>query len=230
MITNAEVIAAVREMSGPGISEDEIARKIGCTVARVSMAADVLTYAPDLAGAVSAGTMRLKRAYLIMRERRDQPAARPPGRPEPWPAYRTAAEAAATTPGAAQPLVPALTQREFDVLAVLCRPHVLQLVFRVSLAAEQEKAFTAPATCRQIATSLAVADATVTKLLGRLYQKFQIPEGPDRRIRLANHVVALGTSCPGALPHCVPPCPRQDSRPRGGRWPAETEPGSPAPW
>jgi hypothetical protein len=31
-----------------------------------------------------------------------------------------------------------------------------------------------------------------TPFLLRLYQKFRVPEGPDRRTRLANEVVALG--------------------------------------
>jgi hypothetical protein len=34
----------------------------------------------------------------------------------------------------------------------------------------------------------------------RLYQKFRIPEGPNRRTRLANEVVALGLVRPMPIP------------------------------
>jgi hypothetical protein len=37
-----------------------------------------------------------------------------------------------------------------------------------------------------------VTEAAVKQHLLRLYQKFQVPEGPDRRTRLANKVIALG--------------------------------------
>jgi hypothetical protein len=37
-----------------------------------------------------------------------------------------------------------------------------------------------------------VTEAAVKQHLLRLYQKFRIPEGPNRRVRLANEVVALG--------------------------------------
>ena len=37
-----------------------------------------------------------------------------------------------------------------------------------------------------------VTEAAVKQHLLRLYQKFRIPEGPNRRTRLANEVVALG--------------------------------------
>ena len=37
-----------------------------------------------------------------------------------------------------------------------------------------------------------MTEAAVKQHLLRLYQKFRIPEGPNRRTRLANEVVALG--------------------------------------
>ncbi|MGH3287031.1 MAG: hypothetical protein ACRDPD_20500, partial [Streptosporangiaceae bacterium] len=44
----------------------------------------------------------------------------------------------------------------------------------------------------EIATDLVVTEAAVKQHLLRLYQKFRVPEGPNRRTRLANEVVALG--------------------------------------
>src|SRR6266702_3509608 len=44
----------------------------------------------------------------------------------------------------------------------------------------------------EITTDLVVTEAAVKQHLLRLYQKFRIPEGPNRRTRLANEVVALG--------------------------------------
>ena len=37
-----------------------------------------------------------------------------------------------------------------------------------------------------------VTEAAVKQHLLRLYQKFRVPEGPNRRTRLANEVVAFG--------------------------------------
>ena len=76
--------------------------------------------------------------------------------------------------------VPELTRRELDVLASLCRPAL------------SDEAFATPATAHEIAAGLVVTEAAVKQHLLRLYQKFRIPEGPNRRIRLANEVVALG--------------------------------------
>jgi hypothetical protein len=76
--------------------------------------------------------------------------------------------------------VPELTRREQDVLTSLCRPAL------------SDEAFTTPATAHEIATDLVVTEAAVKQHLLRLYQKFRIPEGPNRRTRLANEVVALG--------------------------------------
>jgi len=55
-----------------------------------------------------------------------------------------------------------------------------------------DEAFATPATAHEIATDLVVTEAAVKQHLLRLYQKFRIPEGPNRRTRLANEVVALG--------------------------------------
>lgn len=76
--------------------------------------------------------------------------------------------------------VPELTRRELDVLTSLCRPAL------------SDEAFATPATAHQIAADLVVTEAAVKQHLLRLYQKFRIPEGPNRRTRLANEVVALG--------------------------------------
>ena len=45
---------------------------------------------------------------------------------------------------------------------------------------------------RSIADALVVTEAAVKQHLLRLYQKFRIPEGPARRSRLANDVIAQG--------------------------------------
>jgi len=96
---------------------------------------------------------------------------------------------------------PELTRRELDVLTSLCRPAL------------SDEAFVAPATAREIATDLVVTEAAVKQHLLRLYQKFRIPEGPNRRVRLANEVVALGLVRP------LPPTGRQEPPP-GLRSPA----------
>jgi hypothetical protein len=75
---------------------------------------------------------------------------------------------------------PELTRREMDVLSSLCRPAL------------SDEAFAMPATAREIAADLVVTEAAVKQHLLRLYQKFRVPEGPNRRTRLANEVVALG--------------------------------------
>ncbi len=75
---------------------------------------------------------------------------------------------------------PELTRRELDVLTSLCRPAL------------SDEAFATPATAVEIASDLVVTEAAVKQHLLRLYQKFRIPEGANRRTRLANEVVALG--------------------------------------
>ena len=75
---------------------------------------------------------------------------------------------------------PELTRRELDVLTSLCRPAL------------SDEAFAMPATAHEIAADLVVTEAAVKQHLLRLYQKFRVSEGPNRRTRLANEVVALG--------------------------------------
>jgi FHA domain len=83
--------------------------------------------------------------------------------------------------------VPELTRRERDVLVSLCRPAL------------SDEAFAVPATAHEIAADLVVTEAAVKQHLLRLYQKFRVPEGPNRRTRLANEVVALGLVKPMPL-------------------------------
>jgi DNA-binding CsgD family transcriptional regulator len=75
---------------------------------------------------------------------------------------------------------PDLTRRERDVLTALCRPSL------------HSDAFVNPASAREIAEELVVTEAEVKQHLLRLYAKFGIPEGGDRRVRLANEVVRAG--------------------------------------
>lgn len=79
---------------------------------------------------------------------------------------------------------PELTRRELDVIASLCRPAL------------SEDAFVTPASAREIAADLVVTEAAVKQHLLRLYSKLRIPEGQNRRVRLANEVVALGLAKP----------------------------------
>ena len=97
---------------------------------------------------------------------------------------------------------PELTRRELDVLTSLCRPAL------------SDEAFVAPATAREIAADLVVTEAAVKQHLLRLYQKFRVPEGPNRRVRLANEVIALGLVRP------LPPAERAE--------PLHPRPGEPA--
>jgi len=100
---------------------------------------------------------------------------------------------------------PELTRRELDVLTSLCRPAL------------SDEAFVAPATAREIAADLVVTEAAVKQHLLRLYQKFRIPEGQNRRVRLANEVIALGLVRP------LPPAERPAQSGRAER--AEPAPG-----
>lgn len=81
---------------------------------------------------------------------------------------------------------PDLTRREVEVLAALCRPALAR------------EAFLSPSTTRAIADELVVTEAAVKQHLLRLYGKFRIPEGSDRRARLANEVIRAGVVRPGA--------------------------------
>jgi hypothetical protein len=97
---------------------------------------------------------------------------------------------------------PELTRREVDVVTALCRPAL------------SDEAFVAPATAREIAADLVVTEAAVKQHLLRLYQKLRIPEGLNRRVRLANEVVALGLVRP------LPPTERPDPLAATGSLPA----------
>ena len=112
---------------------------------------------------------------------------------------------------------PELTRRELDVLTSLCRPAL------------SDEAFVAPATAREIAADLVVTEAAVKQHLLRLYQKFRIPEGTNRRVRLANEVVSLGLVRPlPSVGRDKPPAPQPQpprsapDRPAGPPAPAGT--------
>ncbi len=107
---------------------------------------------------------------------------------------------------------PELTRRELDVLTSLCRPAL------------SDEAFVAPATAREIASDLVVTEAAVKQHLLRLYQKFRILEGTNRRVRLANEVVALGLVRP--LPPIGRPEPAQASQPTPADLPANATIGA----
>jgi FHA domain len=79
---------------------------------------------------------------------------------------------------------PDLTRREVEVLQALCRPAL------------RHEAFVAPAAAKDIADELVVTEAAVKQHLLRLYSKFRVPEGGNRRGRLANEVIALGVVRP----------------------------------
>jgi hypothetical protein len=110
---------------------------------------------------------------------------------------------------------PELTRRELDVLISLCRPAL------------SDDAFVMPATAREIAGDLVVTEAAIKQHLLRLYAKFRVPEGVNRRTRLANEVIALGLVRPlaehgsGQVQHAhgVPQQPPLDGvqRPAEGR-------------
>jgi hypothetical protein len=104
---------------------------------------------------------------------------------------------------------PELTRRELDVLTSLCRPAL------------SDEAFVAPATAREIAGDLVVTEAAVKQHLLRLYQKFRIPEGTNRRVRLANEVVSLGLVRP------LPPAGREKPPPPQPQ-PSRSAPDRPA--
>jgi hypothetical protein len=85
-------------------------------------------------------------------------------------------------------VVPELTRRERDVLVSLCRPALNQ------------SAFATPASTRDVAVELVVTEAAVKQHLLRLYAKFDIDEGPNRRTRLANAVISAGLVQPPREP------------------------------
>ncbi len=79
--------------------------------------------------------------------------------------------------------VPDLTARELEVLSALCRPAT----------AEVRSFFIAPATVQVIAGELGVTEAAVKQHLTKLYAKFCISTGAERRLRLANAAMEAGT-------------------------------------
>src|SRR5580693_6034480 len=118
-----------------------------------------------------------------------------------------------------RPAAPELTRRELDVVTSLCRPAL------------SDEAFVAPAAAREIAVDLVVTEAAVKQHLLRLYQKLRIPEGPNRRVRLANEVVALGLVRPLPQP-MLPERPAQAVPPQAvppQAVPAQAGPAQPGP-
>jgi pSer/pThr/pTyr-binding forkhead associated (FHA) protein len=75
---------------------------------------------------------------------------------------------------------PELTAGERRVLLALCSPVL------------SGDAFTPPAPVSVIADALSVTESAVKQQLGRLYLKFDVEEGPDRRVRLANEALMCG--------------------------------------
>ncbi len=88
-------------------------------------------------------------------------------------------------------VTPELTRRERDVLVALCRPAL------------DQSAFALPASTRAVARELVVTDAAVKQHLLRLYRKFDIAEGPNRRTRLANVVISAGIVQPPREPDSI---------------------------
>ena len=90
-------MAVVREMADSGATQREIAVKAATVQGCVSQALAVLRGAPDLADAVSAGEIGLKRAYRALKARRTEgareatPGAPPVSRPPEPPAAVSAA-------------------------------------------------------------------------------------------------------------------------------------------
>jgi DNA-binding NarL/FixJ family response regulator len=76
--------------------------------------------------------------------------------------------------------IPDLTPAERRVLLCLCSPVL------------DGDAFTPPATVAAIAEQLYVTDSAIKQQLVRLYLKFGIEDGPDRRVRLANDALTRG--------------------------------------
>lgn len=75
---------------------------------------------------------------------------------------------------------PDLTAGERRVLLALCSPVL------------GGDAFTPPASVSTIADALCVTESAVKQQLGRLYLKFDVEEGSDRRVRLANEALLCG--------------------------------------
>jgi hypothetical protein len=86
----------------------------------------------------------------------------------------------ATTERAAR--APSVTKSEREVLRELCRPVL------------SRNTFTEPATVAEIASARYCGEGAVKQHLGRLYDKFEIPEAPgvNRRVQLANEAIQRG--------------------------------------
>jgi predicted component of type VI protein secretion system len=125
-------------------------------------------------------------------------------------------EAAADTMELRRITAPDLTRRELEVLTALCRPALRQ------------DAFVAPASAREIAEELVVTEAAVKQHLLRLYQKFRIPEGTNRRAKLANEVIAAGVVRPLPDTPAAPAVPSQPPAPSNGHTPASATAGATA--
>ena len=83
---------------------------------------------------------------------------------------------------------PRLTNRERDVLVVLCRPLLARDLF------------TEPASLKEIAAALVVSEAAVKQHLANLYDKFEVGDDPThRRTRLANEAIRRGSVTLGDL-------------------------------
>jgi predicted component of type VI protein secretion system len=122
-------------------------------------------------------------------------------------------EAASDTMELRRITAPDLTRRELEVLTALCRPALRQ------------DAFVAPASAREIAEELVVTEAAVKQHLLRLYQKFRIPEGTNRRAKLANEVIAAGVVRPLPDTPPAPAVPAQPAAPTNGHQPASAGAG-----
>jgi hypothetical protein len=123
-------------------------------------------------------------------------------------------EAAADTMELRRITAPDLTRRELEVLTALCRPALRQ------------DAFVAPASAREIAEELVVTEAAVKQHLLRLYQKFRIPEGTNRRAKLANEVIAAGVVRPLPDTPPAPAVPAQPAAPANDHQPAAAGAGN----
>jgi DNA-binding CsgD family transcriptional regulator len=85
-----------------------------------------------------------------------------------------------TATQAAQP-APKLTAREREVLLALCAPLL------------EGSLFTEPSSVRDVAATLVVTEAAVRQHLLRLYEKFGVPDGAERRrVLLANDAISRG--------------------------------------
>jgi DNA-binding CsgD family transcriptional regulator len=90
-------------------------------------------------------------------------------------------------------LPPQLTPRERDVLMALFRP----------MAAGEM--FAEPASTRAIAQALWVSEAAVKQHLLRLYEKFGVTDGEQRRTRLANEALRRGAISMAEVRAAPPP-------------------------